>query len=254
MTAQPRLSPFYRVQLFDAIDSTNEEGKRQARNGAAEGTLIWARAQTAGRGRRGRDWVSPEGNLYLSLVLRPERSAAEAAQLGFAAALAVAEAVGPLLPEGVRLSLKWPNDVLLDGRKVSGILLESQASDGRLDWLIVGMGINLASFPERGDYPATSLVAVGASVAVEALLAAVAARFEAWYRRWREAGFAPLREAWLARAQGLGATIRVRLSIGESHGRFAGLDAEGALLLDDDVNGLRRVAAGEVFPVTGAVS
>src|ERR1700758_3362130 len=113
MTAQPRLSPFYRVESFDAIDSTNEEARRQAREGASEGTLIWARAQTAGRGRRGRSFVSPPGNLYISLLLRPEGAPAAAAQLGFAAALAIADAAAPLLPAGVRLGLKWPNDVLL---------------------------------------------------------------------------------------------------------------------------------------------
>jgi len=250
MTAQPRLSPFYRVQLFDTIDSTNEEARRQARDGAAEGALIWARQQTAGRGRRGRSFVSPPGNLYLSILLRPERSAAAAAQLGFAAALAIADAVAPQLPPGVRLGLKWPNDVLLDGRKLSGILLESQASDGRLDWLVLGMGVNVASFPEGLDYPATSLSAVGASVTVEALLAALAGRFEAWYEGWHREGFQPLRQAWLQRAQGLGEPIRVRLATGESSGRFAGLDEEGALLLDD-ASGRRRVAAGEVFPAGG---
>lgn len=250
MTALPRLSPFYRVQRFDAIDSTNEEGKRQARAGAPEGTLIWSRLQTAGRGRRGRTWISPAGNLYLSIVLRPGNSAAAAAQLGFAAALAVADAVAPALSTGVRLGLKWPNDVLLDGRKLSGILLESQASDGHLDWLVVGIGVNLASFPEGVDYPTTSLAAIGAAITVEALLEAVANRFEAWYAQWREAGFPPLREAWLARAEGLGAAIRVRLATGESEGRFVGLDEEGALLLDD-AKGRRRIAAGEVFPASG---
>jgi BirA family transcriptional regulator, biotin operon repressor / biotin---[acetyl-CoA-carboxylase] ligase len=250
MTAPPRLSAFCRLQRFDAIDSTNEEGKRQARAGAPEGTLIWAGAQTAGRGRRGRAWISPAGNLYFSLVLRPGKSAGAAAQLGFAAALAVAEAVAPALPKGVRLGLKWPNDVLLDGRKLSGILLESQASDGHLDWLVVGIGVNLASFPEGVDYPTTSLAAAGAAVTVEALLEAVTGRFAAWYERWREGGFPPLREAWLARAEGLGAAIRVRLATGESEGRFAGLDEEGALLLDA-ADGRRRVAAGDVFPVLG---
>jgi BirA family biotin operon repressor/biotin-[acetyl-CoA-carboxylase] ligase len=250
MTALTRLSPFYRVQRFDAIDSTNEEAKRQARSGAAEGTLIWAGLQTAGRGRRGRAWISPAGNLYLSIVLRPGKSAAAGAQLGFAAALAVADAIAPLLPKGVRLGLKWPNDVLLDGRKVSGILLESQASDGHLDWLVVGIGGNLAKFPEGVDYPTTSLAAARVAVTLEALLEAVAARFEAWYEGWRQAGFAPLRAAWLARAEGLGAPIRVRLAAGESQGRFAGIDEEGALLLDD-AGGRRRVAAGDVFPALG---
>lgn len=243
------LPGFFRLHGFDALDSTNEEAKRQAAAGAPAGTLISARTQQAGRGRRGRSWVSVPGNLYMSILLRPERSAAASAQLGFASALAVGEAVLPLLPPAVALAYKWPNDVLLDGRKISGILLESQAAgEGRIDWLVLGIGVNIASFPETSEFPATSLVAVGASaVAVGTLLEAVAGRFHFWYERWLDHGFAPLRQAWLAWAHGLGQPIRVRLPQGESEGIFTGLDNEGALLLDIGT-ARRRITAGEVFP------
>lgn len=250
MTAAPLPASFYRVLSFATVDSTNEEAKRQAGEGAAEGTLVWARAQSAGRARRGRGWVSEPGNLYMSVLLRPARPPAAAAQLGFAAALAVGEAVSPLLPHPDGVSYKWPNDVLVDGRKVSGILLESQAAgEGRLDWLVVGIGVNLATFPETAEYPATSLAAAGAQpVTVEELLQAVAGRFYYWYGRWRDEGFTPLRAAWLQRVRGLGEMLRVRLPGGETSGRFAGLDADGALLLADGM-GERRIAAGDVFPV-----
>jgi BirA family transcriptional regulator, biotin operon repressor / biotin---[acetyl-CoA-carboxylase] ligase len=249
MTAPPRLPAFYRLVTFDAIDSTNEEAKRRAREGAAEGLLVWAREQLAGRGRRGRSFSSPPGNLYLSVLLRPERPAVEAAQLSFAAALAVGEAAVALLPEPARLRYKWPNDVLIDGRKLSGVLLESQASsEGRLDWLVIGMGVNLASHPDGLEFPAISLKAAGAAVTVEGLLVAVAERFLFWYEHWRLAGFASLRDPWLARAQGLGGEIRVRLQAGELLGRFAGLDEEGALLFEDAA-GRRRIAAGDIFPL-----
>lgn len=250
MTAGSGLPPFLRLQSFAELDSTNEEAKRQAVSGAPAGTLIWARTQAAGRGRRGRAWVSVPGNFYLSLLLRPERPAGAAAQLGFAAALAVGEALVPLLPRLVDLAYKWPNDVLVAGRKISGILLESQAAgEGRVDWLVVGIGINLVSFPEDSEYPATSLAAVGAApVAIEALLEAVARAFHFWYERWLAEGFAPLRTAWLARARGLGQSVRVRLPQGESEGCFAGLDEEGALLLDTGT-ARRRITAGDVFPV-----
>ncbi|MGO8919049.1 MAG: biotin--[acetyl-CoA-carboxylase] ligase [Stellaceae bacterium] len=249
MTDGPGLPAFFRLQGFTELDSTNAEAKRQAASGAPAGTLISAKAQRAGRGRRGRSWVSAPGNLYLSILLRPERSAAVAAQLGFAAALAVGEAVLPLLPDAAELAYKWPNDVLVGGRKISGILLESQAAgEGRIDWLVVGIGVNLASFPETSDYPATSLAAAGAApVTVEALLEAVARAFHFWYERWLEHGFAPLRQAWLARARGLGEPIRVRLPQGESEGRFAGLDGDGALLLETGT-AQRRITAGDVFP------
>jgi BirA family biotin operon repressor/biotin-[acetyl-CoA-carboxylase] ligase len=129
------------------------------------------------------------------------------------------------------------------------VLLESQASsEGRLDWLVIGMGVNLATYPEGLEFPAISLKAAGSVVTLEALLVAVAERFLFWYERWRAAGFASLREPWLARAQGLGGEIRVRLQAGELLGRFAGLDEEGALLLEDGA-GRRRIAAGDIFPL-----
>jgi BirA family transcriptional regulator, biotin operon repressor / biotin---[acetyl-CoA-carboxylase] ligase len=249
MTAPPRLPPFYRLVAFDALDSTNEEARRRAREGAAEGLLVWAKEQSAGRGRRGRSFASPPGNLYMSVLLRPTRSAVEAAQLSFAGALAVGDAAAALLADAARLSYKWPNDVLIDGRKLSGVLLESQAAgEGRLDWLVIGIGVNLASYPTGLEFPAISLKAAGAGISVEALLMAVAERFLFWYERWQAAGFAPLRTAWLSRALGLGGGIRVRLQAEELLGRFAGLDEEGALLLED-AGGRRRIAAGDIFPL-----
>jgi BirA family biotin operon repressor/biotin-[acetyl-CoA-carboxylase] ligase len=249
MSDESRLAAFFRLERFEEIDSTNEELKRRAARGAGEGALIWAGAQTGGRGRRGRSFVSPPGNLYMSTLLRPDRAPARAAQLGFAAALAVGEAALPLLPPAAALAYKWPNDVLIDGRKTSGILLESQATtSGTLDWLIVGIGVNLVSFPEGLETPATSLRAAGAApVAPDAMLVRVAGRFLFWYERWLGEGFAPLREAWLARAQGLGQRVRVRLGEGDSEGRFAGLDEEGALLLESGPV-RRRITAGDVFP------
>jgi BirA family biotin operon repressor/biotin-[acetyl-CoA-carboxylase] ligase len=251
MTA-PRLPPGFRLLSFAELDSTNEEAKRQAVRGAPADLIVWARAQTAGRGRRGRSFISPRGNLYMSLLLRPGRPAALAAQLSFAGALAVGEAVRELLPDGASLAYKWPNDVLVDGRKLSGILLESQAAaGGRLDWLVVGIGVNLVSFPENVEYPATSLAASsGRSVSVEDMLEMVAERFHAWYERWRDAGFSPLRAAWLAGAGDLGSEIRVRLQGSERCGRFAGLDEEGALLLEN-ATGQHSIAAGDVFPAVG---
>jgi BirA family biotin operon repressor/biotin-[acetyl-CoA-carboxylase] ligase len=242
------LPSFFRVQRFDRIDSTSDEAKRCAGDGAEEGTLIWALEQSAGRGRRGRAWLSPRGNLYCSLVLRPRSAAAEAAQLGFAAALAVAEACARFLPGDADIRCKWPNDVLLGGAKVAGILLESRADAERgLDWLVLGIGINLAVHPEGTDYPATSLAAAGATVTPEVLLPILAERLLAWYDRWRQQGFAPLREAWLARAFGLGGPIRVRLAAAELGGRFVGLDEQGLLLLDG-AEGRQRIAAAEIFP------
>lgn len=250
MNATPQLAPFYRLLSFDRIGSTSEEAKRLAVGGAPEGTLVWAREQTEGHGRRGRPWASPPGNLYMSVVLRPECTAGATAQLGFVAALAIADAVRRWVVPGVSVTLKWPNDVLLDGRKAAGILLESEmASDGRTAWVVLGIGINLASAPDGTEYPATSLAATGRQpVAVDAMLETLAEDWLGWYEEWRSGGgFAAVRRTWLAQAHGLGTPLRVRLEREEIDGRFAGLDDEGALLLDTPTGRL-RIAAGDVFP------
>lgn len=242
------LPAFYRLQSHDRLGSTNDEAKALAAGGAEEGTLVWALAQSQGRGRQGRAWVSLPGNLYASIVLKPETRASVAAQLGFAAALAVREACLDFVPDAA-ITFKWPNDVLLGGRKLAGILLESQLrGDGRLSWLVMGIGINLATYPATANYPATALSTTGIEVAPEAMLTALARRFLAWYERWRAAAaFAPLRAAWLGQAQGIGQEISVRLPACALSGRFTGLDTDGALLLDTGA-GPRRIDAGDVFP------
>ncbi|HUZ75095.1 MAG TPA: biotin--[acetyl-CoA-carboxylase] ligase [Stellaceae bacterium] len=248
MRPLPALPPFYRLLCFERIDSTNDEAKRLAAAAAAEGTLVWAEAQSAGRGRRGRAWLSPPGNLYVSLLLRPRCGAGEAAQLGFAAAIAVAETCASFLPAAAAVRLKWPNDVLVGGRKIAGILLESSSdARGGLDFLVLGIGVNLAAHPEAAEFPATSLAALGATVTPAAMLVPLAERLLAWYETWRGTGFAAVRAAWLDRAEGLGAPIRVRLASSELNGRFAGLDESGILLLDG-AGGRRRIAAAEIFP------
>ena len=248
MNDPPRLPPGYRPIRYETIGSTNDTAKDLARAGAAAGTLVWAGEQTQGRGRRGRVWSSPPGNLYLSLVLRPDCPVAAAAQLGFVAALALGEALG----EPAGLAYKWPNDVLIGGCKVAGILLESELDgDGRLAFLVLGVGANIVSAPPASEFPATSLAALGLPTPSPAtLLERFVAAFDAWERRWRESGFAPVRAAWRARATGLGEMIRVRLETTALSGRFRDIDQEGTLLLET-AGECRRIAAGEVFPARG---
>lgn len=244
------LPPFFRLAAFDTLASTSDEARRRAREGAPEGTLITARVQTAGRGRQGRAWVSQPGNLHASLLLRPEAPMARAAQLGFAAGLAVADAIGAFASKA-SVTLKWPNDVLLDGRKAAGILLESEGNAaGRVAFVVIGIGVNLAVSPAGTEFPATSLKAVtGTAPMPEAFLAVLASALALWYERWRTDGFAALRRAWLARAAGLGQALRARLPGETVEGRFAGLDDDGLLLLDAP-GGRRRIAAGDVFPMS----
>jgi len=236
----------YALKEFDEIDSTNEEARRLALAGERGPLWIMAARQSAGRGRRGRAWVSPKGNLSATLLLAPGRPANECAQLSFAAALAASDAV---LSFGTEARVKWPNDVLANGAKLAGILLES-ASQGGADpaWLAIGIGINLKHHPSDTEFPATSLAAIGIAVPEprEALLR-LAASFAKWYDIWRAQGFAPIRDAWLARAAGLGTRIRARLTNGETMGIFEGIDANGALLLRETQDRVRAIAAGEVF-------
>lgn len=249
MSEKPRLPEGYRLVALDTVGSTNDEAKRLARNGAPAGTVVWTKEQTAGRGRRGRNWTSPPGNLYLSLLLRPGGTAARAAQLGFVAAVALGDALLDVARPGLRLAYKWPNDLLADGRKLAGILLESETSGGEaVDFAVIGIGVNIASKPEGTEYPATSLAGEGiAGVSPADLLTALLRHFDEWQHRWQRDGFAPLRAAWLARAAGLGKDIRVRLERMTLFGRFLDLDDDGALLLET-AEGRRRIAAGEVFP------
>ena len=147
---QPRLPAVYRLVRYDTVGSTNDEAKYLARASAEEGTLVWGIEQTAGRGRRGRAWSSPRGNLYASLILRPHCPLDQATQLGFIAALAVGNTLSSICEGRLNgLSYKWPNDVLVCGRKIAGILLESELqSDGEIPlFVVVGVGINLASSP-----------------------------------------------------------------------------------------------------------
>jgi BirA family biotin operon repressor/biotin-[acetyl-CoA-carboxylase] ligase len=242
----------YRLLTFATLGSTNDEAKTLARAAAAASTVVWAREQTAGRGRRGRAWTSPPGNLYLSLLMRPGCAPAAAAQLGFVAALGLADALAALAGPRLDLRCKWPNDLLAGGRKLAGILLESEmGADPAVEFVVIGVGVNLATAPASTEYPATSLAAQGcADITPAALLEGFIGRFDGWARRWQEAGFAPVRDAWLARASGIGEPVRVRLERGTFDGRFLDLDVDGALLLDS-ADGRRRIAAGDIFPALG---
>ena len=248
--AAPSLPPPFRLVAYETIGSTNDEAKRLARAGAGEGMVVWALQQQTGRGRRGRAWASPPGNLYLSLVLRPDCRATVAAQLGFVAALGLREALARLSRASVELRYKWPNDVLANGKKIAGILLETEMIAGdKPEFVVVGAGVNLVSSPRDAAYPATSLAEEGAGViAPAAALPAFIEHFAEWLAIWRADGFATIRDAWLRQALGIGEIIQVRLERDSFGGRFLDLDMDGALLLGMP-EGERRIAAGEIFPV-----
>ena len=229
------------LRRYESLDSTNQEALRLARVGARGPLWIVAREQSAGHGRRGREWVSAPGNLFATLL--SEAPPSIAAQLGFVAGLAAGETVAALAPDA-EVTLKWPNDVLLDGKKAAGTLLESTGEDV----LAIGVGINLAHHPEGTEFPANSVAAVtGRAPDPDDALLRLATRMAAWYEVWREDGFATVRAAWLSRAAGLGGPIRARLEGSEMRGNFEGLDQDGALLLRDVAGVVTRIAAGDVF-------
>lgn len=235
------------IEAHDELDSTNAEARRRAEAGEAGPVWITAAVQTAGRGRRGRPWASPPGNLAATLLMATDAPAAEAAQLSFVAALAAADLADSCLGPGAA-RLKWPNDVLVFGRKCVGILIESGArSDGRL-WLAVGVGVNLAHHPDDVERPATSFAEHTATPPAPLdALQVLAARFEAWRKAWATRGFAPISEAWTARGQGLGGPCTARLPNRTIEGTAEGLDPDGALRLRLPDGSLERITAGDVF-------
>jgi BirA family transcriptional regulator, biotin operon repressor / biotin---[acetyl-CoA-carboxylase] ligase len=236
----------YRLVALEEVDSTNEEARRRAAAGEPGPLWITAARQVKGRGRRGREWVAPAGNLSATLLIRPARPAADCAQLSFVAALAAADMLARRVPS---ITLKWPNDVLASGKKIAGILLESEtAADGTAAWLAIGIGVNLKAFPAETDLPATSVAELGhpAPSPQDALLD-LADAFATWYEAWREAGFQPIRDGWLSRAHGLGLRIRVRLAREELSGVFRDIDDAGALVLGLPGGVTRKISAGEVF-------
>ena len=232
--------PALQVEVADQLDSTSTELLRRAPRRDIHGAVLAAEWQTAGRGRRGRHWASPVGNLYTSAIVRPDCPAARAAELGFVAALAVAD----MVPAGRPVRLKWPNDVLVEGAKVAGILPESSiGADGQAEHVILGIGVNVGFAPELPEmrYPGACLGGT-VEIALETLAAALAQRLA----RWRRDGFEPVRAEWLAKAGPLGLEVDVKLGEELVQGRFAGMDREGALLLDTAA-GPRRIVAGELL-------
>lgn len=244
----PALPDNCTLVALESVGSTNDEARARAEAGAPDGTVVWAREQATGRGRRGRNWSSPRGNLYTSTLLRPGKPPGEAAQLSFVAAVALAEALAGLLPDSVAVRCKWPNDILVDGAKTAGILLESSGHANAVSWVVIGCGVNVASHPDIAAYSATDLDTVnGAPVPLETVLERYLASLFAWRDRWLADGVAPVRDAWLARAAGFGGPITVRLADRELSGRFRDMDADGALLLELPGGAQERITAGDVF-------
>ncbi|AJE03460.1 biotin--[acetyl-CoA-carboxylase] ligase [Geobacter pickeringii] len=231
-------------------ESTNVVAYRLAAEGAAEGTVVIADSQSRGKGRLGRAWESPQGvNLYCSVILRPAILPHHAPQLTFLSAVAVAEAIErttPLVP-----AIKWPNDVLINGRKVAGTLNEMSAETERVEFIILGVGVNInmrrEQFPASLRHPATSLaIEGGGEVERVRFLRAFLESLDRLYHRYRSEGYEPLRQAWLSRSVVMGRRVSVAIGEGSVKGVVTGIDEIGALLLQTADGGTERILSGDV--------
>ncbi len=228
------------LYAFDRIGSTMDVAHELAAGGAAEGTLVWASRQDEGRGRLGRTWESPQGGIYFSLVLRPSRSLAEVPQLSLVAGLATVEAIHMLTL--LFPSIRWPNDILIEGRKVAGILVEVKAGA-----VVLGIGINVTT--SEGDLPeaATSLAIVGVKAPdVYRLTGAVCRSMQTWYDTWTMQGFEPIREALRAWMGLFGQPVHISAGSSQLEGTASDLDEAGRLVVRLDSGMLRAFDVGEV--------
>lgn len=237
------------------IDSTNAEARRRAEAGELGPLWISSDVQNQGRGRRGRDWVSKSGNLYCTGLYPHKGDLASAAKLSFVAALAVVDTLEQYIDRSF-VQIKWPNDVLVRNKKISGILLESGTADDQI-WIAVGTGINLVNHPENTETPATHLLAhidpeklrgpEPLYADKEPVLATYAARFDHWRNIYLDQGFAPIQKAWTARAKGIGDPVSARLTDRTIDGIALELDDEGALCIQTKNGDIEKIHAGDVF-------
>lgn len=246
----------YHLLSFDTLDSTNEEAKRLARTGGAHGAVIWAKTQTQGRGRMDRQWDSLPGNLFVSMLLDPACDIAEAGQLSFVTALALRDALAPLLPEGTVIECKWPNDVLVNGKKIAGILSESftPPNDPRL-WVIVGAGVNIDAAPKEAQFPATCLKEEGVElISAKIVLARFIHHFVLRYNEWTKRGFLPIRREWQKQAWLKGEAVTIHLPQEEIHGTFKEIDQSGSLVLSLQNRRRQVIPAGDMTRMRQAIT
>lgn len=245
--AKSAQSAGFRLESFDTIGSTNDEAMRRAQSGDPGRLWILAHEQTSGRGRHGRNWTSPRGNLHASLLLVDPAPVDKVPELGFVAGLALISAIRPFLENDPQLGLKWPNDLVHNGAKLAGILLAgSRTPDGRFA-CVIGMGVNCAVHPEGLAYPTNDLVSLGASCTADDVFEALSAQMPLWLEKWRLGdNFEAIRQAWLANAAGVGLQIRVSLGQQILEGLFETIDPQGRLIVRTQ-QGARIIEAGDVF-------
>jgi len=251
LSGSRRLDP--RFHYFLEIASTNTQARALAEAGAREGTIVIAERQTQGRGRLGQAWQSPPfSNLYLSVVLRPRLAPRHAPQITLAAAVALVETAGFFLPGAP--SIKWPNDILVNGKKLAGILTEAACSAGRVDYVVLGIGLNvnyrLDDMPEGLRERATSMAALtGKNVSRESVPTRLISDLDRCYGELEESGFEALRQQWESHFGWRGRRVRVELGDRAIVGRALSIDGEGALVVEDEQGRRQTIIAGDVIPL-----
>lgn len=235
----------WKIHTYAQLPSTQDYVKELGDEGLPEGTVIQCLTQTKGRGRHGNTWTSPMGGLYMSVLLRPECGAGIAGQLSFVVAVALSAAMDEVLATGRKKTLKWPNDILIDGKKCAGILLESGMSGAMVNWLAVGIGVNILSAPEGAV--CLQDVCKGKQVPIHPFRDVVLSHLAVHYKHWREKGFAEIREAWLAQAHMLEEPIKARFTDRELSGVFKGIDEKGELLLEVGGEKVVHITAAEII-------
>ncbi len=245
-----KLPPGYQLRSFESLESTSLKAKGLAQEGASSGLWVLADKQTAGKGRQGRTWSSLEGNLFASLLLHPACDISRIPELSFLSAVAVAGTLRHFSENNI--TCKWPNDVMIEGKKAAGILLESESSaNPGLPWVVIGLGINIVARPKEVDYPAACLNDFSSEpISRDAVFEILAEKMAEALSRWREDGFGPIRTLWLNQAHNLGGKIKIESAGKFQEGTFEGLSNSGALLLKNFQGNLVEVISGTVIKET----
>lgn len=251
MATTPDIPPLFELVVHDSIDSATSEAKRLAQSGAEEGTLVWAKQQTAGRGRFDHEWLSEAGNLHCAIILRLDEPVMIASQISYVAAISLATAVASLVTPMTELRYRWPNDLLLNDLKVAGILLDPCAvKDDRVECLVLGVNVNVVSHPQELNDTATDLRSDGFSKSTDAdLLEGFSRNFLSLINRWADEGFSPIGKAWVQRANGIGEPIEIKLANQTIAGEFVELDGDGAAIIKLADGTARKVSVAEFFSI-----
>lgn len=242
----------YRLSIHETLDSTNAQALRRAGEGEEPGLWVWTLSQTAGRGRLGRRWDSLAGNLFATLLLRPDCPPQCTAQLSLVAGIALHDAVAHLADRdlGQHLVIKWPNDLLYDGMKLGGILLESTISKDGAPAVAMGVGLNLTAHPDTTDTPAADLLQHGISATPARALECLAAACDQWLGIWNNSeGFAQIRQYWMQRSLPRNVPLTVKLTDSQVQGAYGGLAEDGALILVLSDGSEKQITTGDVFPL-----